>query len=100
VIYNHADGGEYVLGKHEFSRVVPPCSSHRTRKPWRSAASSGCVSTPGTSASACTCGACTATRGVPEHWQLVRSTSGHFETRAMRRRVVEFLDRFLVSGVH
>jgi hypothetical protein len=33
--------------------------------------------------------------GVPERWQLVRYETGHFETHDMRRRVLEFLQRFL-----
>ena len=35
--------------------------------------------------------------GVPECWQLVRSSSGHFETWEMRRHVARFLERFLLS---
>jgi dienelactone hydrolase len=32
---------------------------------------------------------------VPERWQLIRYQSGHFETWEMRRRILEFLRRFL-----
>jgi hypothetical protein len=35
--------------------------------------------------------------GAPECWQLVRSSSGHFETWDMRRRVLRFLDQVLVN---
>lgn len=35
--------------------------------------------------------------GVPERWQLLRFASGHFETWDMRRRVLRFLDEFLVK---
>jgi hypothetical protein len=35
--------------------------------------------------------------GVPERWQLLRYASGHFETRDMRRRVLRFLDQFLLK---
>jgi hypothetical protein len=33
--------------------------------------------------------------GVPEHWELVRYQTGHFETRDMRGRIMAFLRRFL-----
>ena len=33
--------------------------------------------------------------GVPERWQLVRYPSGHLETADMRRRSLDFLDRYL-----
>jgi hypothetical protein len=33
--------------------------------------------------------------GVPERWELVRYRTGHFETADMRRRVIQFLRRFL-----
>jgi dienelactone hydrolase len=36
-----------------------------------------------------------AAAGAPDHWQLVRYTTGHFETADMRRRVMAFLDRHL-----
>jgi hypothetical protein len=35
--------------------------------------------------------------GVPERWQLVRYASGHLETADMRRRTLEFLDRYLIG---
>jgi dienelactone hydrolase len=35
--------------------------------------------------------------GVPGHWQLVRSTTGHFETWDMRQRVLQFLDHHLLG---
>ncbi len=35
--------------------------------------------------------------GVPERWQLLRYSSGHFETWDMRQRVLRFLDQFLVK---
>ena len=38
-----------------------------------------------------------ANAGVPERWQLLRYASGHFETWDMRRRVLRFLDQFLVK---
>lgn len=39
-----------------------------------------------------------ANAGEPEHWQLVRSSSAHFETWAMRRHVLRFLERFLLGN--
>jgi acetyl esterase/lipase len=33
--------------------------------------------------------------GVPERWELARYAVGHVETADMRRRVLEFLDRYL-----
>jgi hypothetical protein len=33
--------------------------------------------------------------GVPEHWELVRYRTGHFETADMRCRIIEFLRRLL-----
>jgi hypothetical protein len=36
--------------------------------------------------------------GVPERWQLVRYSSGHFETWDMRRRALRFLAQFLLNG--
>ena len=35
--------------------------------------------------------------GVPERWQLVGYASGHPETADMRRRTLEFLDRYLLG---
>ena len=37
-----------------------------------------------------------ANAGVPERWQLVRSSSAHFETWSMRQRILRFLERFLL----
>jgi hypothetical protein len=39
-----------------------------------------------------------AAAGVPEHWELVRYDTGHFETWDMRARVLRFLRRFLVTA--
>jgi hypothetical protein len=36
--------------------------------------------------------------GAPERWELVRYSTGHFETWDMRARVLRFLDRFLVGA--
>jgi hypothetical protein len=38
-----------------------------------------------------------AAAGVPEHWRLVRSPSGHFETAAMRNEVLAFLRARLLA---
>ena len=37
-----------------------------------------------------------ANAAVPEHWQLVRSSSAHFETWDMRQRVLQFLSQYLL----
>jgi Acetyl xylan esterase (AXE1) len=36
--------------------------------------------------------------GVPERWQLLRSSTGHVETWEMRRRALRFLERFLLGS--
>ena len=36
-----------------------------------------------------------AAAGVPDHWELVRYDTGHFETWDMRARILRFLRRFL-----
>jgi hypothetical protein len=88
VLYNHAHGGDYVLGKDEFLRgrtalQAPPYADALAGRgiaglcidAWNFGERRG--------------------RTESERWQLVRYATGHLETADMRRRVLAFLDRYL-----
>lgn len=93
ILYNHAHGGDYTLGKDELLRG---------RKELQAPAYADALAAAGIAALRIDHwgfgerrGRSEAEQGAADAWQLKRYASGHFETAAMRGEAMTFLRRWL-----